>query len=125
MFKAVAAIVIGVGFLIMTVINIQSTREFVRTSIVVPGEVVRLNAGGFHPEIEFVTRAGEHVSYPQGGIVSRMAVGDRPSVRYLPDNPLPTARIDRFDAIWGNAVFFAVFGLGFIMLGLINLPSRQ
>ncbi len=112
MFKAVAAIVIGVGFLIVTVINVRSTREFVRTSIVVPGEVVRLNAGGLHPEIEFVTR--DHVSYPQGGIVSRMAVGDRPLVRYLADNPLPTARIDRFDAIWGNAVFFAVFGLGFI-----------
>ncbi|WP_342612374.1 DUF3592 domain-containing protein [Burkholderia ambifaria] len=125
MYKAVAFVVIGVGFLIAAAINVQLTREFIRMSIMVPGEVVKLNAGGYHPEIEFVTKAGEHVSYPQGGIVSKMAVSDRPQVRYLAENPIPTARIDRFDAIWGNVVFFAVFGLGFIVCGLINLPSRQ
>ncbi|KPJ32088.1 hypothetical protein BMUNKI379_25150 [Burkholderia multivorans] len=125
MYKGVAFVVIGVGFLIAAAINVQLTREFMRTSIMVPGEVVKLNAGGYHPEIEFVTKAGERVSYPQGGIMSKMAVGDRLQVRYLAENPIPTARIDRFDSIWGNAVFFAVFGLGFIVCGLINLPSRQ
>ena len=83
MYKAVAFVVIGVGFLIAAAINVQLTREFMRTSIMVPGEVVKLNAGGYHPEIEFMTKSGEHVSYPQGGIVSKMAVGDRPQVRYL------------------------------------------
>ncbi|WP_321872997.1 DUF3592 domain-containing protein [Burkholderia ubonensis] len=125
MFKAVAAIVAGIGFLIATAFTVQSTREFLRTSIVVPGQVTKLKFGGYHPEIEFVTKAGEHILYPQGGITSKMKVGDRAEVRYLPENPLPTATIDRFDAIWGNTVFFAALGMGFIVCGLLNLPSRQ
>ncbi|WP_241012858.1 MULTISPECIES: hypothetical protein [Burkholderia] len=51
MFKGISAMVIGVGFLVAAVISAQSTREFLRTSIVVPGLVVKLNAGGYHPEI--------------------------------------------------------------------------
>lgn len=45
MYKAIAFIVIGVGLLIAAAINVQLTREFMRTSIMVPGTVVKLNAG--------------------------------------------------------------------------------
>lgn len=31
--------------------------------------MVKLNAGGSHPQIAFVTEAGEQISYPQGGLV--------------------------------------------------------
>jgi hypothetical protein len=53
MFKGISAIVIGVGLLIAAAISAQSTREFLRTSIVVPGLVVKLNAGGYHPGSRF------------------------------------------------------------------------
>ncbi|MFM0287483.1 DUF3592 domain-containing protein [Paraburkholderia megapolitana] len=125
MLKAIIALVIGIGLLIAAAISVQSTREFLQTSIVVPGRVVRLNAGGYHPQIEFVTKAGEPVSYPQGGITTRMNVGDQPEVRYLPDNPIPTATITTFEAIWGNTIFFTVLGIGFLVSGLVTLPWRK
>lgn len=125
MFKAMSAVVIGICFFVAAAFVAQSTREFLRTSIVVPGQVVRLNAGGYHPQIEFVTRAGEPVSYPQGGILTRMKVGDRPEVRYSPDNPIPTATVNTFEAIWGNTLFFGVLGVAFIVGGLLSLPSKK
>jgi hypothetical protein len=125
MFKAIGIVVVGVGFLIAAAVSVQSTREFLRTSIVVPGEVVRLNAGGYHPQIDFVTKAGEHISYPQGGIFSKMKVGERAEIRYQPENPIPTATLNRFDTIWGSLVFFTVMGCGFIVCGLVNLPWRK
>jgi hypothetical protein len=126
MLKAMGAIVIGVGFLIAAAFSVQSTREFLRTSIVVPGRVVKLNAGGYHPEIEFVTKSGEHVSYPQGGIlIAAMEVGQDVEVRYLPEQPIPTATVNTFRAIWDMPIFLATMGLGAILVGLMNLPSRK
>ncbi|MCL4662501.1 DUF3592 domain-containing protein [Burkholderia multivorans] len=68
--------------------------------------MVKLNAGGYHPEIEFVTKSGEHFSYPQGGIlIAAMKVGQDVEVRYLPEQPIPTATVNTFRAIWGHADF--------------------
>ncbi|MCO1369849.1 DUF3592 domain-containing protein [Burkholderia multivorans] len=126
MFKAMGAIVIGVGFLIAAAFSVQSTREFLRNSIIVPGRVVKLNAGGYHPEIEFVTKSGEHVSYPQGGIlIAAMKVGQDVEVRYSPEQPIPTATVNTFRAIWDMPIFLATMGLGAILVGLMNLPSRK
>ncbi|KWF17608.1 DUF3592 domain-containing protein [Burkholderia pseudomultivorans] len=126
MLKAMGAIVIGVGFLIAAAFSVQSTREFLRTSIVVPGRVVKLNAGGYHPEIEFVTKSGERISYPQGGIlIAAMTVGQDVEVRYLPEQPIPTATVNTFRAIWDMPIFLATMGLGAILVGLLNLPSRK
>ncbi|CAB3713817.1 hypothetical protein [Trinickia soli] len=58
MFKAISAAVIGVGLLIGATMR-PGQRDFLRASIVVSGQVVRLNAGGYYPRIEFVTKAGE------------------------------------------------------------------
>jgi hypothetical protein len=125
MFKAISIVVIGIGLLVAAAISAHSTREFIRTSIVVPGHVVKLNAGGYHPQIEFVTREGEHVTYPQSLFISRMKVGDQCEVRYLPDNPIPTATLNRLDGVWSAVIFLAVMGCGFIVCGLMNLPSRK
>jgi hypothetical protein len=124
MLKVVAAGVIGIVLLIAAAFSAQSTREFLRMSILVPGQVVRLNAGGSHPQVDFVTKAGEHVSTPQGGMIFGMKVGQAVEVRYLADNPVPTATLNRFGTIWGLTVFLAAMGIGFIVAGLLNLPGQ-
>jgi hypothetical protein len=125
MCKAICAIVIGMGFLVAAGFSAQSTREFIRSSIVVPAQVVKLNAGAHHPQIDFVTKAGEHVSYPQGGMVSGMKVGDQVTVLYRPEAPSRTATLNRFGALWTWPIWLLTIGLGAIVAGLTNLPSRR
>jgi hypothetical protein len=125
MFKAVFAIAIGIGLLVVAAFTARSNWEFLQTSIIVPGEVVRLNAGGSHPQIEFLTKAGEHISYPQGGMIYGMKVGDRVNVRYLPDTPSQSATVDKFGAVWNWTLLTLIMGVGAIIAGLMNLPSRQ
>src|SRR5690348_3596358 len=125
MFKAIAASTIGAGFLIVAALTAQSTREFIRSSIVVPVHVVKLNAGGSHPQVEFVTKAGERISYPQGGMIYGMKMGEQVSVRYLPDSPSRSATIDQFGAVWNWTITTVIIGVGAIVAGLMNLPSRR
>lgn len=124
MFKGISAIVIGVGLLVAAAISAQSTREFLRTSIVVPGLVVKLNAGGYHPEIQFTTKTGQQISYPQGGIVTKVELGQRVEVRYQADDPDGSATMNVFAAIWDSTIVFAFMGVVAIMCGIMNLPSR-
>ncbi|MBK3338637.1 DUF3592 domain-containing protein [Burkholderia pseudomallei] len=124
MFKGISAIVIGVGLLVAAAISAQSTREFLRTSIVVPGLVVKLNAGGYHPEIQFTTKTGQQISYPQGGIVTKVELGQRVEVRYQADDPDGSATMNVFAAIWDSTIVFAFMGVVAIVCGVMNLPSR-
>lgn len=125
MFKAIAGIVIGVVFLVIAGFVAWSTRDFLQTAIAVPGEVVSLNAGGSHPQVEFVTKNGQRVSYPQGGMIYGMKVGDKVTVLYQEDAPRRTATIDRFGAVWNWTLMALIFGVGFIFFALMNLPSRK
>ncbi|MDN7429391.1 DUF3592 domain-containing protein [Burkholderia sp. AU45388] len=124
MFKGISAIVIGVGLLVAAAISAQSTRAFLRTSIVVPGLVVKLNVGGYHPEIQFTTKAGQHISYPQGGIVTKVELGQRVEVRYQADDPDGSATMNVFAAIWDSTIVFASMGVVAIACGIMNLPLR-
>jgi hypothetical protein len=124
MLKVIGGGVIGICFLIAAALSAQSTRDFLRASILVPGQVVKLNAGGSHPQVEFVTKAGEHISTPQGGMIFGMQVGQAVEVRYLADNPVPTATLNKFGTIWGLTVFLAAMGVAFVAAALLNLPKR-
>ncbi|MBN3832338.1 DUF3592 domain-containing protein [Burkholderia sp. Ac-20344] len=120
--KGIVFVVLGTCLLTGALVNVQWTREFLRTSIVVPGRVVKLNAGPHHPEIAFTTRAGEHVDYPQGGAVS-VEDGAAVEVRYAADAPSMTARLNTFGAIWGDALFLAGMGSVFFLGGAAELRS--
>jgi hypothetical protein len=63
MVKAILGIVMGIGFLVIAAFVAWSTHEFLQTAIAAPGEVVSLNAGGSHPQVEFVTKAGQRAFY--------------------------------------------------------------
>jgi hypothetical protein len=125
MFKAVVALLIGAGFLIAAMVAGHATLNFLSTSIQVPGRVVRLNAGGSHPEIEFVTQTGDHISYPQGGMIFGMKVGDEVQVRYQSDAPVHSATVVRFGAIWDTVLYLTFVGCVFIVGGWLNLPARK
>nr|WP_244107134.1 DUF3592 domain-containing protein [Burkholderia sp. BCC0419] len=120
--KGIVFTIVGTCMLIGAALCAQSTREFMRTSVVVPGRVVKLNAGPHHPEIAFTTLAGEHVEYPQGGDVS-VEDGATVEVRYAPDAPEMTARLNTFGAIWGDALTIGGMGAVFFVGGVGQLWS--
>ncbi|MBJ9968462.1 DUF3592 domain-containing protein [Burkholderia seminalis] len=120
--KSIVFTVLGTCVLIGAALDAQSTREFLRTSVVVPGRVVKLNAGPHHPEIAFTTLAGEHVEYAQGGDVS-VQDGATVEVRYAPDAPKMSARMNTFGAIWGDALTIGGMGAAFFVLGVGQLWS--
>lgn len=125
MFKFIATLLIGSALLAAALVNVLSTRQFLSESMVVPGKVTALNAGGSHPQITFVTRKGETISYPQGGFIYGMKVGQEVSVRYEEGRPLRSATLDVFGAIWATALSLAIIGGGAVLTALTNLPSRN
>ncbi|QFS39687.1 Protein of unknown function (DUF3592) [Burkholderia cepacia] len=120
--KGVVFTVVGTCMLIAIALYAQSTREFLRTSVVVPGRVIKLNAGPHHPEIAFTTLAGEKVEYAQGGVVS-VQDGEAVEVRYAPDVPRMTAQMNTFGAIWGTVLALGGMGMVFFVGGVVQLRS--
>ncbi|CAG2351104.1 DUF3592 domain-containing protein [Burkholderia sola] len=120
--KGVVFAIVGTCILIGVALYAQSTREFLRTSVVVPGRVVKLNAGTHHPEIAFTTLTGERVEYAQGGDVS-VQDGATVEVRYAPDAPKMTARMNTFGAIWGGVLAIGAMGAVFFAVGVGQLWS--
>ncbi len=82
--------------------------DFVKNAARAPGIVSALNAGGSHPQIEFVSQAGTAVSYPQGGLIFGYRTGDAVQVLYRPADPRRTACIDSFGALWFLPILFAL-----------------
>jgi len=125
MFKFIASLVLGTAFLVVALFNVLSTRQFLQESIVVPGKVEALNAGGSHPEITFVTKKGEVISYPQGGFIYGMKVGEDVKVRYAENRPLRSARIEEFGAIWDTAIAFGFIGGCALLTAVSNWPRKD
>jgi hypothetical protein len=125
MYKSVFAVVIGIAFFVGAAINAFATMNFIQSSVVALGNVTALNAGGSHPEIEFVTRTGERISYPQGGMISGFKVGDRVRVRYRPDDAYRSATVDQFGSLWNAPIILAILGAGFIASGVLQLARHK
>ncbi|MCA8093291.1 DUF3592 domain-containing protein [Burkholderia anthina] len=120
-FQAFFFLITGGVFLIAAILTYQDTSDFLRLSSVANGTVTELNHGGSHPEIEFTTQSGEKISYPQGGFIFGMAVGDEVSVRYLADAPRRTARLDQFGSMWFWTLATAMFAVVFLVIGIVSL----
>jgi hypothetical protein len=125
MFRSISVFTFGLVLLIGAVISAIHTASFVRSSVVVPGHVIALNAGGSHPQVAFTTRRGEPISYPQGGFISGMKVGGAVMVRYSEEDPLPTATLDEIGAIWFAPILLGIMATGFLVTGLWNLIMRK
>ena len=118
--KGIFFLVVGLLLLGIAIITTVSTARFVGGSVIADGRVVELNAGGSHPEIEFLTRNGTAIGFPQGGWIGSYAVGDKVRVRYDEANPKMSASLDRIGALYAMPMFFAVLGGIFAILGAIQ-----
>lgn len=107
---------VGVGLMISAIGWAVSTRRFVARAASAPGEVVKLNAGGAHPQVRFTTAAGRLVEYPQGGMIWGYRVGDKVEVLYASDNPTGSAVIHTPGALWGFVTIDFLMGAGFVLL---------
>ncbi len=123
--KGIFFLVVGLLLLGVAIITTVSTARFVRGSVAADGRVVKLNAGGSHPEIAFVTRDGTAISYPQGGWIGGYAVGDKVRVLYDEANPKISRSLDRFGALYFFPIFLCLLGGFFTLFGVIAVLTNR
>jgi hypothetical protein len=117
----VLVIVIGLGLILAAAGVAVSVRSFTRKAATAEGVVVRLNAGGSHPQIEFTTGSGQKVSYPQGGLICCYRAGERVRVLYETDRP-NDARLNTFGALWFTPLILLLVGT-FLVLGGLSMAA--
>jgi hypothetical protein len=105
----------GIGLLALAIWSTVMTANFRFHAKATEGTVMRLNAGGSHPQIEFTTGEGQKVSYPQGGLIFGYHPGDRVRVLYLAAEPDKAACLDVFGALWFAPMLLAFLGAAFIL----------
>ena len=115
----------GLGVIAGASAGAVSTRGFLHTAARVPGVVTRLNAGGFHPEIQFTTALGQVVSYPQGGMIKSYHAGERVSVFYNPSLPSRDPRLDTFGSLWLDWIMLGLMGIIFVGIGAFLMLGKE
>ena len=113
----------GAILLIAGTISAVRMRRLVAGATQEMGTVVRLNAGGSHPEVAFRTVDGTIVSYPQGGMIVGCHVGQAVQVLYDHADPSGSARAHSFGSLWGDSVALAVCGAGLLAFGLASFAG--
>ncbi len=114
---------LGAVLLALAVVRGIATRRFTSGAAAADGTVLRLLAGGSHPEIGFVTQNNQEVKYAQGGFIFGYKVGDQVRVLYAPADPGKTVCVDRFGALWFTPVLLGVLSILFIAGGLGKILS--
>ena len=114
--KSIVFTLVGVGLMISALCWAVSTRRFVARAAVAPGMVVKLNAGGAHPEIRFNTAASQAIEYPQGGMIWGYRAGDKVEVLYDPRDPTTDPVINTPGALWGFTAMDFLLGTAFVMV---------
>lgn len=117
------AIILGVVTFCIQLPFLSLEIKFVKTSKVVPAEVVKLNAGGKHPQVEFTTLDGQNISVPASSW-SSVSVGDTVEVRYDPKHPR-IAKMNTLWGVWGLHLMVVWVSAGFILGGLLGFPSKD
>jgi hypothetical protein len=112
--------IVGVLLLIGAIVAAVTTDRFIRSATRAEGEVIRLNAGGAHPEIRFVPQGEASVQFSGQGLI-KYAVGDRVTVLYRKDSQSPPGyqtQIDTPGALWATTALLTWLGGGFVIGGL-------
>jgi Protein of unknown function (DUF3592) len=113
-FKAVVFRFIGIFLFVASIVWGVSIWRFSTGAASADGVVIKLNAGGSHPQIQFTTADNKVIEYPQGGLISGYKIGDKVRVLYDKNNP-SRAEIDSFGALWGFTVIFIFMSILFIL----------
>jgi hypothetical protein len=117
-----STVAFGIAILLLQTPFLPDTIQFQTHSVTTLGEVVKLNAGGFHPEVKFTTQTGEQISFA-GSSTYRTDIGDRLEVRYLTNEPR-LARLNQIGDIWAIEIFISAFAAIFIIGGVFGMRLR-
>ena len=123
--RAVVFVLTGIVLLAISGYEAWSTRAFLQSALRTTGRVTALNAGRLHPEIDFVTASGELISYPQGGLLFGVQVGDSVTVLYSANNPAQSATIDAPDALWFMTISLGGLGAAFLIGGTLSFRRAR
>ena len=107
--------------LVAAAVSAFQVTRFMTGAVQAGGTVTRLNAGGSHPQIEFHTRSGSTISYPQAGMIAGFHAGQAVRVLYDAADPSGTARVRGFGSLWGTSLALATCGAALLALGLASL----
>lgn len=114
--RGLLVLLVGAAALVLATWFALEQGRFLATAERAPGTVVKLNAGGSHPEIQFTTPDGQQISFPQGGLIFGYREGMPVSVLFDPASPGTSAVINDVGAIWGRPILFGGVG-AFLFLG--------
>jgi len=114
--------ILGVVLLLGAGLEGLVTYRFITLASRTEGKVVRLNAGGAHPVVQFKP-AGEAVTeFSDSGYI-HYAVGDQVTVLSLKDtqNPsIPWTKIDTPGALWSEEISLVGLGAAMMIGGLYS-----
>ncbi|OLL33149.1 hypothetical protein BTH42_04210 [Burkholderia sp. SRS-W-2-2016] len=97
--------------------------EFYKSSAVTEGQIVRLEFGGHHPLVAFDATDGKRYEASTNTWRS-VEVGQLVPVRYRPDNPRRSAKLDRFVDLWKPTMFLALLTSLCVIGGLSGKPFK-
>jgi hypothetical protein len=112
--------IIGLGLLLCAIASAISTQHFIKSASRAEGKVIKLYAGGAHPEIRFVPAGEPAIEFSGHGFID-YAVGDKVNVLYLKDPQTPAGyqiQIDTPGALWSSTSLFTYLGISFVIGGL-------
>ncbi|MBN3849689.1 hypothetical protein G3N58_23115 [Paraburkholderia sp. Ac-20342] len=99
------ALGIGACFAMAGIYSTYDTLDFLGSSVVTEGLVIRTPFGPHHPEIAFTALNGDAIEFSGNGFITQH-IGDRVRVRYRPDHPRPSAQVDKFGSIWEGSLTY-------------------
>ncbi|MCC8396374.1 DUF3592 domain-containing protein [Paraburkholderia sp. MMS20-SJTR3] len=117
------ALVLGLCLILLTAISADKAFEFYNSSVVTTGRVVRLQYGKFHPVVEFFAMDGSRYEALANTWWS-VDAGQAVNVRYTPDNPAQSVKLDRFLDLWIPTMFLALLASFCVTTGLSGEKFR-
>lgn len=110
----------------MAAVSAGFTYRFTQTAEKAEGKIVRLNAGGAHPVVQFRPVGEKVAEFSDSGFVD-FAVGDSVTVLYLKDTQSPLGfqtRIDTAGVLWAEPIAFTWIGGG-LLVGRLWIKRRD
>ena len=112
-------VLIGVAVMSLGIQFGKQEVDFYLHSTMTLGDVVKLNQGGYHPEVAFTASNGERISFP-GSSSYPVEVGDRIEVRYLQSDPRGNAKLNQPTKLFGALLIPTVVGGIIVILGIMG-----
>jgi hypothetical protein len=112
--------IIGATLLLGAAFATVSTNRFIASATRAEGTVIRVNASGAHPVIQFKPTPDSVVEFSRSGFI-HYTIGDQVTVLYVRDAQEPSGfqvNIDTPGALWVHTIVLTGVGIGMIGGGL-------